>query len=86
MLNISKNKNFTICLLGHADLEGKAYRIVCRLAHSTSGRLCLKKELSRSSMHEKYFAFGSPRLEHIVVSKYVLKNNAHKVLKPPKQI
>lgn len=31
----------------------------------------------------KYSAFGSPRLEHGTISKYALKNNAHKVLKPP---
>lgn len=35
MLNISKSKNLIICLLGHADLEGKAYRMVCRLVHPT---------------------------------------------------
>lgn len=39
MLNISKSRNLTICLLEHTDLEGKAYRTVYRLTHSTSGRL-----------------------------------------------
>lgn len=60
MLNISKSRNLTICLLEHTDLEGKAYRMVYRLTHSTSGRLYFKKEVPKSFMLEKYLVFGSP--------------------------
>lgn len=61
MLNISKSRYLTICLLEHTDLEGKAFRTVYRLTHFTSGRLCLKKGVSRSFMLEKCLASGSPQ-------------------------